>query len=195
MTRNTAPEPSPLARVRRMADRARYDTAAVYEVLDAAAFCHVATVRDGRPVVLPMVHARIGDTVVLHGSPAAGLFRDVRGGSAVCLTATLLDGLVLARSARNHSVNYRSVTVHGRAVAVTDAEEFRGGGSRCAGLCRPSSATRHCGGSLSRTPRSRPAAGRQSSLSPTSACRSGQERCRPAWSSASLFPPRVCPPQ
>jgi uncharacterized protein len=124
MTRNTAPEPSPLARVRRKADRARYDTAAVYEVLDAAAFCHVATVRDGRPVVLPMVHARIGDTVVLHGSPAAGLFRDVRGGSAVCLTATLLDGLVLARSARNHSVNYRSVTVHGRAVAVTDAEEF-----------------------------------------------------------------------
>jgi uncharacterized protein len=124
MTRNTAPQTRRLARVRRRADRATYDTAAVHEVLDATAFCHVATIRDGRPVVLPMAHARIGDSVVLHGSPAAGLFRDVRGGSAVCLTATLLDGLVLARSARSHSMNYRSVTVHGHAVAVTDPEEF-----------------------------------------------------------------------
>jgi len=124
MTRDTAPEAPRLARVRRKADRASYDTAAVYDVLDATAFCHVATVRDGRPVVLPMVHARMGDAVVLHGSPAAGLFRDVRGGSAVCLTATLLDGLVLARSARNHSVNYRSVTVHGHAIVVADTEEF-----------------------------------------------------------------------
>jgi hypothetical protein len=87
----------------------------------------VATVRDGRPVVLPMVHARLGDAVVLHGSPAAGLLRDIRSGSAVCLTATLLDGLVLARSARHHSVNYRSVTVHGHATPVTDAEEFIAG--------------------------------------------------------------------
>jgi nitroimidazol reductase NimA-like FMN-containing flavoprotein (pyridoxamine 5'-phosphate oxidase superfamily) len=74
-----------------------------------------------------MVHARLGDSVVLHGSPAAGLLRDARGGSAVCLTATLLDGLVLARSARRHSVNYRSVTVHGRAAQVTDPEEFVAG--------------------------------------------------------------------
>jgi uncharacterized protein len=116
-----------LARVRRRPDRARYDAEAVHEVLDATAFCHLATVRHGRPVVLPMVHARIGNAVVLHGSPAAGLLRDARGGSAVCLTATLLDGLVLARSARNHSVNYRSVTVHGRAVEVTDAEEVIAG--------------------------------------------------------------------
>ena len=114
---------SRLARVRRRPERARYDTAAVYAVLDAAPFCHVATVRSGRPVVLPMVHARVGDAVVLHGSPAAGLLRDARHGSAVCLTATLLDGLVLARSAPNHSMNYRSVTVHGHAVEVTDGEE------------------------------------------------------------------------
>jgi uncharacterized protein len=117
------PSPSPLARVRRRPDRARYDTAAVYETLDAAPFCHVAMVRDGRPVVLPMAHARLGDAVVLHGSPAAGLFRDARRGSPVCLTATILDGLVLARSATNHSMNYRCVTVHGRAVEITDAEE------------------------------------------------------------------------
>jgi uncharacterized protein len=115
--------PSELARVRRRPDRASYDAAAAYAVLDAAPFCHVATVRAGRPVVLPMVHARVDDTLVLHGSVAAGLFRDMRRATGVCVTATLLDGLVLARSARNHSANYRSVTVHGEACEVTDPDE------------------------------------------------------------------------
>jgi uncharacterized protein len=111
------------ARVRRKPERASYDAAAVHAVLDAAPFCHVATVRAGRPVVLPMAHARRGETLVLHGSVAAGLFRDLRRASPVCVTATLFDGLVLARSARNHSMNYRSVTVHGDAVLVTDPDE------------------------------------------------------------------------
>jgi len=119
--------PSRLARVRRKPERARYDMAAVHAVLDAAPFCHVATVRDGRPVVLPMAHARLGGAVVLHGSVAAGLLRDMRRGSPVCVTATLLDGLVFARSARNHSMNYRSVTVHGQATAVTEPEEMMAG--------------------------------------------------------------------
>ena len=118
-----ADQPSRLARVRRKPDRARYDAAAAYAVLDAAPFCHVATVRNGRPVVLPMVHGRLDDTLVLHGSVAAGLFRDMRRASPVCVTATLFDGLVLARSARNHSVNYRSVTVHGEATEVTEPDE------------------------------------------------------------------------
>jgi nitroimidazol reductase NimA-like FMN-containing flavoprotein (pyridoxamine 5'-phosphate oxidase superfamily) len=109
--------------VRRQPDRARYDAAAVHAVLDAAPFCHVATVRHGRPVVLPMAHARLGGTLVLHGSVAAGLFRDMRRASPVCVTATLLDGLVLARSARNHSVNYRSVTIHGEATEITEPAE------------------------------------------------------------------------
>jgi len=126
-TARAARPPSPLARVRRRPDRARYDIQTVHALLDAVPFCHVATVRDGRPVVLPMAHARLGDSVILHGSVAAGLFRDARRGSAVCLTATLLDGLVLARSATNHSVNYRCVTVHGHAVEVTDAEEVMAG--------------------------------------------------------------------
>jgi uncharacterized protein len=111
------------AAVRRKPERASYDAAAVHAVLDAAPFCHVATVREGRPVVLPMAHARRGDTLVLHGSVAAGLFRDMRRASPVCVTATLFDGLVLARSARNHSVNYRSVTVHGDAALVRDPDE------------------------------------------------------------------------
>jgi uncharacterized protein len=116
-----------LSRVRRKPDRASYDRTSVYAVLDEAPFCHVGTVRDGRPVVLPMAHARLGDVIVLHGSPAAGLFRDVRRGSAVCVTATILDGLVLARSARNHSMNYRSVTVHGHARLLTEPDEVLAG--------------------------------------------------------------------
>jgi uncharacterized protein len=115
--------PGHRARVRRKPERASYDAEAVHAVLDAAPFCHVATVRDGRPVVLPMVHARRGETLLLHGSAAAGIFRDLRRASPVCVTATLFDGLVLARSARNHSVNYRSVTVHGDAVLVTEPDE------------------------------------------------------------------------
>lgn len=113
-----------LTRVRRKPDRARYDTATVYAILDAAPFSHVATVRRGRPVVLPMAHGRIAGTLILHGSPAAGLFRDTAGGSPVCVTATMLDGLVLARSARNHSMNYRSVTIHGDATRVSGADEI-----------------------------------------------------------------------
>ena len=110
--------------VRRNPERASYDAAAVRAVLDATPFCHVATVRDGRPVVLPMVHARRADILVMHGSVAAGLFRDMRRASPVCVTATVFDGLVLARSARNHSVNYRSVTVHGDATLVSDPDEI-----------------------------------------------------------------------
>jgi uncharacterized protein len=112
--------PSRLVRVRRKPGRARYDAAAVYAVLDTAPFCHVAVIRAGRPVVLPMAHGRLGRLLVLHGSAAAGLFRDAGRGSPVCVTATLFDGLVLGRSARNHSMNYRSVTVHGHATRVTE---------------------------------------------------------------------------
>ena len=119
--------PSGLSRVRRMPERARYDTAAVCAVLDAAPFCHVATVRHGRPVALPMAHARIGDRLVLHGSAAAGLFRDMRRASPVCVTATLFDGLVLGRSARNHSMNFRCVTAHGEASAISEPDELMAG--------------------------------------------------------------------
>jgi uncharacterized protein len=126
VTAGPAARPSRLARVRRKPERARYDMAAVHAVLDATPFCHVATVRHGRPVVLPMAHARLGDTLVLHGSVAAGLFRDMRRASPVCVTATLLDGLVFARSARNHSMNYRSVTIHGNAAPVTEPDEMIG---------------------------------------------------------------------
>ncbi|GAB3419246.1 pyridoxamine 5'-phosphate oxidase family protein [Flindersiella endophytica] len=119
----TSSSPSKLAQVRRKPYRARYDHESIHAVLDEAYVSHVATVRDGLPVVLPMAHARLGDQLILHGSPAAGLFRDVRRGSRVCVTTTLLDGLVLGRAARVHSMNYRSVTIHGEAAAITDSDE------------------------------------------------------------------------
>jgi uncharacterized protein len=119
--------PSPLTRVRRKPSRARYDTAAVHAVIDATPISHAATVRNGRPTVLPMAHGRIEDMLYLHGSAAAGLLGDTAAGSPVCVTATILDGLVLGRSARNHSMNYRSVTIHGNAEHVTDPQEILNG--------------------------------------------------------------------
>jgi len=105
----------------RAAERVSYDRDAVHAVLDEALVCHVGFVVDGAPVVLPHVHARVGEALYLHGSTGARALRS--GALDVCVTVTLLDGLVLARSAFHHSVNYRSVVAHGRAVLVTDPAE------------------------------------------------------------------------
>jgi uncharacterized protein len=199
-------EPSRLARVRRHPDRARYDAEAVHAVPDAAPFCHVATVRHRRPVVLPMAHARLGDTLVLHGSAAAGLFRDMRRASPVCVTATLLDGLVLARSARSHSMNYRSVTIHGEATQVIEPDEKIIGMQALVEHLAPGRWVQLRQLALdelpdtglwqvrSRRPRSRPAAGRRSTRRLTSPGRSGPARCPRAWSSGRRSRPRTCPP-
>ena len=108
----------------RSAERVGYDRDAVHRVLDEALLCHVGFVVDGEPVVLPQLHARLGDRLYLHGSTGARSMRQARkGGLRVCVTVTLVDGLVLARSAFHHSVNFRSVVAHGLAVAVDDEEE------------------------------------------------------------------------
>ena len=99
-------------RVRRVAERASYDRQSVDEIVDAALIAHVGTVRDGAPVVIPMLAVRDGDWLLLHGAPAAGTFRRGRG-QRICVEMTLLDGLVLARSAFHHSLNYRSVVIQG----------------------------------------------------------------------------------
>lgn len=119
--------PSRLIRVRRKPDRARYDMPAVHAVLDAAPLCHVATIRNGRPVVLPMAFGRLGDVLIFHGSTAAGLFRDFGTRSPVCVTATIFDGLVLTRSTREQTMNYRSVTIHGLATLITEPGEILAG--------------------------------------------------------------------
>lgn len=108
----------------RRVDPVGYDRAAAHAILDEAICCHVGFVLDGDPVVLPQLHARIDDVLYLHGSTGAGSMLAARpDGVDVCVTATLLDGLVLARAALNHSVNYRCVVAHGRARLVEDPQE------------------------------------------------------------------------
>lgn len=104
---------------RRLADRARYDLDTIRAILDEALVCHLAVLREGRPLVLPTLHVRIEDRLYVHGSAASPFLRDARN-AEVCAAVTLLDGLVLARSAFHHSVNYRSVVVFGTASEVTD---------------------------------------------------------------------------
>lgn len=117
-------DPTPRTTPTRAAQRVSYDREAVHAVLDEAVVCHVGFVVAGLPVVLPQLHARVGDVLYLHGSTGARALQAAReGGLRVCVTVTLLDGLVLARSAFHHSVNYRSVVAHGLAVLVEDPVE------------------------------------------------------------------------
>jgi len=109
--------------VRRIHERGRYDREAIDAVLDAAIVAHLGFVQDGQPFVIPTLHARVGDEVLVHGSSASRAFRTVGEGIPACLTVTLLDGIVLARSVFEHSVNYRSVVVLGRATLVDDPAE------------------------------------------------------------------------
>jgi uncharacterized protein len=104
-------------------ERASYDRALVHAILDEGFLCHLGFVRDGAPVVLPTLYARRGERLYVHGSTGSRPLREAGAGLAVCLTVTHLDGLVLARSAFHHSVNYRSVVVHGTAHQVTDPGE------------------------------------------------------------------------
>lgn len=107
-------------RLRRLPDRGRHELAEVAAVLDEALYCHVGITTDDGPVVIPTIHARVGDQVIVHGSPASRLLRTLKGGVPLCLTATLVDGLVVARSAFHHSLNYRSAVVFGVATEVVD---------------------------------------------------------------------------
>jgi hypothetical protein len=116
-------EPTPRTTLRRLPARGHFDRATVNAILDEALVCHVGFVSDGQPFVIPTIHARAGDHVFVHGSAASRMLKTLQGGVPVCLTATLLDGLVLARSAFHHSLNYRSVVVLGDAQAVTDERE------------------------------------------------------------------------
>ncbi|MFJ3289901.1 pyridoxamine 5'-phosphate oxidase family protein [Streptomyces sp. NPDC086669] len=112
----------------RSAERASYDRESVHAILDEAYVCHLGFVRDGAPVVLPTLFARVGETLYVHGSTGSRPLRmtgETDPGLPVCLTVTHVDALILARSAFHHSINYRSVVVHGTAHQVTDPEEKR----------------------------------------------------------------------
>src|SRR3569833_4005002 len=110
--------PTSRTKVRRLSKRAVYDKATVHEILDAGFLCHVGFVQDGEPFVIPTLYARSDETIYLHGSGASRMLKTLAQGVDVCVTVTLVDGYVLARSAFHHSMNYRSVTVLGRARLV-----------------------------------------------------------------------------
>jgi nitroimidazol reductase NimA-like FMN-containing flavoprotein (pyridoxamine 5'-phosphate oxidase superfamily) len=115
--------PTVRTRVVREADRAVYDREAAYRILDEGFLCHVGFVVDGQPWVIPTSYGRDGDSLYIHGSAASRMLRQMKDGVAVCVTVTLLDGLVLARSIFNHSMNYRSVVILGKATLVDDPAE------------------------------------------------------------------------
>jgi nitroimidazol reductase NimA-like FMN-containing flavoprotein (pyridoxamine 5'-phosphate oxidase superfamily) len=110
-------------RVRRLPERGAYDRPTIEAILDEALTCHVGFVQDGQPYVIPTIHARDGGWLYLHGSAASRMLRTLKGGIPICVTVTIHDGLVLARSAFHHSMNYRSVVVLGTAEEVIGERE------------------------------------------------------------------------
>jgi nitroimidazol reductase NimA-like FMN-containing flavoprotein (pyridoxamine 5'-phosphate oxidase superfamily) len=111
------------SQIKRKPERGLYDREAIYAILDEALICHVGFVEHAQPYVIPINFARVGDTIVLHGAKASRLLKHVGAGQAVCVEATLVDGLVLARSVFNHSVNYRSVVLFGSGRVLEEDQE------------------------------------------------------------------------
>lgn len=110
-------------RVVREPQRACYDRGAIYKILDEAFVCHLGFAAEGQPFVIPTMFARVGDSVYFHGSAASRMLRALMGGAPVCFTVTITDGLILARSVFNHSMNYRSVVALGKAELIEDSAE------------------------------------------------------------------------
>jgi uncharacterized protein len=110
-------------RVKREPKRGRYDRETIDAILDEALLCHIGFEVDGQPYVIPTLHARVGDTLYVHGSSASRMLRHAGSGAQVCVTVTLFDGLVLAKSVFNHSVNYRSAVVFGTATLIEGDEK------------------------------------------------------------------------
>jgi nitroimidazol reductase NimA-like FMN-containing flavoprotein (pyridoxamine 5'-phosphate oxidase superfamily) len=115
--------PSERATVRRLPKRAVYDRTQIDAILDEGLICHAGFVADGQPFVIPTAYVRAGNQIYFHGSAASRMLRTLAAGASVCVTVTLLDGLVMARSAFHHSMNYRSVVILGQARLVTDPAE------------------------------------------------------------------------
>jgi nitroimidazol reductase NimA-like FMN-containing flavoprotein (pyridoxamine 5'-phosphate oxidase superfamily) len=128
---------TPRTKIRRHPERGTYDRETVRSILDEGLICHLGFVVDGTPYVMPTMYARSGDVVYVHGSPASRMLRAAAGLADVCLTVTLLDGLVLARAVFAHSMNYRSVVVLGPAEEVDDpAEKLRASEALVEHVCR-----------------------------------------------------------
>lgn len=115
--------PTDRTTLKRLPKRGDFDRDAIFAILDEAFICHVGFVVDGKPVVIPTSYVRVADDVYIHGSAASRMLRSLEEGIDVCVTVTLIDGLVLARSAFHHSINYRSVVIFGKAHAVNESQE------------------------------------------------------------------------
>jgi hypothetical protein len=115
--------PTERTKVRRLPDRGKYDVESVYGILDEAFICHVGFVVEGQPYVIPTGFARVNDTLYIHGSAASRMLRTLADGVQVCVTVTLIDGIVMARSGFHSSMNYRSVVILGRATQVEGRDE------------------------------------------------------------------------
>jgi nitroimidazol reductase NimA-like FMN-containing flavoprotein (pyridoxamine 5'-phosphate oxidase superfamily) len=120
---NTQFVPTKRTRLKRLSKRASYERKIIYQILNEAFICHVGFISDGQPVVIPTAYGRAEDVLYIHGSVASRMLRALADGIRVCVTVTLVDGLVLARSAFHHSMNYRSIVVFGKAYVVRDAME------------------------------------------------------------------------
>jgi uncharacterized protein len=114
---------TPRTTLKRLPQRGTYEREDIYNILDEGLVCHVGFIGDGQPFVIPTAYGRAGDRLYLHGSKASRMMKLLQKGVEVCVTVTLLDGLVLARSAFHHSLNYRSVVIFGKASAVEDPAE------------------------------------------------------------------------
>ena len=191
-------------KLRRKADRGTFDRAAAHAILDEAYLAHVGFVVDGEPRVLPMTYGRDGDVLFLHGAAANGMLK-AASGTEVCVTVTLLDGLVLARSAFHHSMNYRSVVLVGRAEKVADPVEKRhalgvivehvlpGRGAEADRPTTTEAASTWCSASRSRRVRPRFAPAMPSMMRRTWTCPCGLGSCRSDSSPASQWPTPTSP--
>lgn len=109
--------------VKRVPKRGQYDKETIYDIVDDALICHVSFVFDGRPMIIPTIHARQGDTILLHGATSSRMLRHIATGADLCIAVTHLDGLVLARSVFHHSMNYRSAVLFGKGELIDDPEK------------------------------------------------------------------------
>ena len=117
--------PTQRTQIKRVPQRGHYERQVIYDILDEALICHVGFVVNNQPYIIPTAYGRVEDRLYIHGSPASRMLRSLLNGIEVCVTVTLLDGLVLARSAFHHSMNYRSVVIFGTATLVQDVDQKR----------------------------------------------------------------------
>jgi nitroimidazol reductase NimA-like FMN-containing flavoprotein (pyridoxamine 5'-phosphate oxidase superfamily) len=122
MNKNSYLDSTARSKIKRLRERGSYDKETIYKIIDEAYYCHVSFVIDGQPYIIPTIHARIDDEIILHGSVASRMLKHIQAGNKVCIAVTHLDGLVLARSVFHHSMNYRSVVLFGNGKLITDSK-------------------------------------------------------------------------